>query len=65
MSRMSNDEIKDGAVFNGYDYQLQVWVVDGRVTKCGHPASMLNCCNASRYLGRKVAEIPGHDTGER
>lgn len=29
MSRQSSDEIKDGRVYNGFDYALQVWVING------------------------------------
>ena len=42
----------DGAVFNGFDYSLQVWVVGGVVQMCGHPdAAARGCCNASKYAG--------------
>ena len=29
MTRLSGDELRDGYVWNGFDYALQVWVVDG------------------------------------
>ena len=35
MSRMSGDEIKDGRVYNGFDYALQVWVQDGIIQSIG------------------------------
>lgn len=61
MTQSSRDEIKDGLVWNGYDYSLQVWVVDGIVRDCGHPKEMKKegCCNANRLAGRRIAEIPG------
>lgn len=63
--RESGDEIKDGVVFNGFDYELQVWVKDGIVQKCGHrfdiDSVMGTCCNAGRYVGQKLADIPGHE----
>lgn len=40
-----------------FDYQLQVWVVDGIVQTCGHPESMRTshaCCNANLYRNMKV-----------
>jgi len=36
MSRTSNDEYKNGLLFNGYDYTRQAWVVDGLYVACGH-----------------------------
>lgn len=35
MSRMSDDEIRDGRVYNGFDYELQVWVVNGVIQPVG------------------------------
>ncbi len=68
MSRQSGDEYQAGTVFNGYDYDLQVWVVRGIVQPCGHPARMRSergpCCNQARYAGHQVATIPGHATQE-
>ena len=38
MSRKSTNEMgKDGRLLNGYDYDRQAWVVDGRYVRCGHP----------------------------
>ena len=34
--RQSRDEYRDGRVYNGYDYTLQVWVNHGRIVPCGH-----------------------------
>jgi hypothetical protein len=53
--RESNDELdSEGRLFNGYDYELQVWVVEGRVQPCGHPRKIERagpCCTADRYQG--------------
>ena len=35
MSRESSDEIRDGRVYNGFDYKLQVWVIDGVIQPVG------------------------------
>ena len=35
MSRMSGDEIRNGRVYNGFDYKLQVWVVNGIIQPVG------------------------------
>ena len=66
MTRLSSDELHLGRLFNGFDYKLQVWVVDGVVRGCGHPASMrlcgAPCCNAYRYAGQPIALVPGAET---
>ena len=35
-----------------YDYQLQVWVVDGIIQTCGHPKP---CdCHQAKLAGRRI-----------
>ncbi len=37
-----------------FDYELQCWIIDGRIAECGHPKAMsaqVPCCNANRYYG--------------
>jgi hypothetical protein len=62
MTRLTGDEIRFGRVWNGFDYDLQVWVVDGIVHPCGHPDTMRSperpCCNAYRLAGQKILEVP-------
>jgi hypothetical protein len=36
MSRTSQDEYRNGILFNGYDYTRQCWVVNGLYVGCGH-----------------------------
>ena len=36
MSRTSNNEYRNGFLFDGYDYTRQAWVVDGKYVTCGH-----------------------------
>jgi hypothetical protein len=66
MTRESGDELRAGRVFNGFDYQVQVWVVGGVVQRCGHPTSMRPaggpCCNAYRHVGKRIAQVPGAET---
>jgi hypothetical protein len=62
MNRTSSDEIRDGDTYNGYDYDVQVWVKDGVIVKCGHakPARrqlLSRGCNACQYAGLPLAEI--------
>jgi hypothetical protein len=62
MSRVSGDQTQHGRVWNGFDYELQAWVVDGIIQNCGHPAVMRHqdrpCCNAYRLDGQKILDIP-------
>lgn len=54
MRRSSNEEI-DGRLVNGFDYDLQVWVLGGVVQDCGHPSGgTRGCCNARMYSGRTL-----------
>jgi hypothetical protein len=65
MSRTSTDELSpDGTILNGFDYALQVWVKDGTIGPCGHPAAMRKngyCCNQSKFSGLNIALVPGHE----
>jgi hypothetical protein len=57
MSRTSNDQLdSNGKLVNGFDYQNQAWVKDGRYVRCGHPEAM-NCgCFGKRFAGLTVAD---------
>ncbi len=59
--RMSGDEIKHDRVWNGFDYALQVWVINGYIQDCGHPEEMKNqgCCNQHKLAGRSILDISG------
>jgi hypothetical protein len=62
VTRVSGDELRDGFVWNGFDYALQVWVIDGIVQRCGHPPVMARrgpCCTAFVLAGHRIAETPG------
>lgn len=64
MTRASRDELDPGTgrVWNGFDYRLQVWVRNGIVQPCGHPARMQTsgpCCAQDAYAGRSILEIEG------
>ncbi len=61
MTRLSGDEIRFGHVWNGFDYDLQAWVVDGIIQDCGHPSEMKarGCCNAHKLAGKKILEVMG------
>ena len=59
--RMSTDEIQFDHVWNGFDYKLQVWVVDGIIQDCNHPKEMKEkeCCNGFMYAGQSIFLVPG------
>jgi hypothetical protein len=61
MSRLSGDEIRHGRVWNGFDYELQVWVANGIIQCCGHLESMhpqgRSCCNGHRLAGRSILDL--------
>lgn len=42
MTRTSDNEYRNGKLYNGYDYGKQVWVLKGKYVRCGHPNEM-NC----------------------
>ena len=58
--RLSSDQLNAaGDVVNGFDYDLQVWVIEGIIETCGHPETMRHngpCCNANRFAGLTLAE---------
>jgi hypothetical protein len=62
MTRLSGDEIRFGRVWNGFDYELQVWVANGIIQRCGHPKIMRSdgrpCCYAYRLAGQSILDVP-------
>lgn len=53
MSRQSSDELAaDGTIFNGYDYSIQNWVVNGILVEVG---------NAKEYWGCRIQDVPNHE----
>ena len=35
--RYSTNTVKDGRLINGFDYEVQAWVENGKYVSCGHP----------------------------
>ena len=70
MTRLSIDEIKHGRVWNGYDYSLQVWVVDGVIQDCGSEQPIIEISTSARgethysLPARAVAGGPAPVTAE-
>lgn len=49
-----NEYTNTGRLINGYDYDNQAWVIDGRYVRCGHPEDM-NCgCYGREYEGEET-----------
>lgn len=57
MSRQSNNCYRAGRLYNGYDYDLQVWVLKGIYQYCGHPGSMRCSCYGRLHAGEEVQNI--------
>ncbi|MGB6499419.1 MAG: hypothetical protein WBF09_20650 [Candidatus Acidiferrum sp.] len=56
MSRSTNDEFRNGLLWNGYDYTRQAWVKDGVYLRCGHPESMQCGCYGREHAGQTSEE---------
>lgn len=57
--RTSKDEIREGKVFNGYDYENQAWVCEGKYVRCGHPEPMKCGCFGREHQGESVTVLRG------
>lgn len=51
MTRLSDNFISDGKLYNGFDYTNQAWVRDGKYIACGHPAEMDCGCYGRDHAG--------------
>ena len=54
MSRISTDQYKGNKLVNGYDYDNQAWVIDGKYVKCGHLENMDCNCYGKINEGKEV-----------
>jgi len=52
--RTSSNELKNGRLMNGYDYENQAWVVDGKYVRCGHPENMKCGCCGREHEGEET-----------
>jgi len=54
--KQSQDEYRNGFLYNGYDYTRQAWVSDGVYMRCGHLDSV-NCqCYGKKHEGESSKE---------
>ena len=57
MSRLSDNEIVNGVIRNGYDYKNQCWIENYIVIRCGHPVN-LNCkCFGRLNADKDIREV--------
>ena len=42
-------------LYNGYDYNNQVWVMNGLYVRCGHLEAMQCSCYGREHAGEKVS----------
>ncbi len=48
----------NGKVKDGFDYDLQVWVKNYIIQKCGHPKAITGiCCHVKGLAGKDVRTI--------
>ncbi len=56
--RTSKNEVVSGKIKNGFDYELQVWVKDYTIQKCGHKKQVLGfCCHVEKLAGKDIRSI--------
>jgi hypothetical protein len=58
--RGTGDVVINGRLYDGYDYEHQAWVKDGKYIACGHPGGM-NCgCYGRLHAGESTrkASVP-------
>lgn len=52
--RESNNELRNERLWNGFDYQRQAWVVDGKYVACGHPETVKCNCYGRLHAREEV-----------
>lgn len=48
-----------------FDYEFQVWTLDGIIQRCGHPEAMRCGCLGRRYAGLAIAHLYHKRNSER
>lgn len=44
-------------ITDGFDYELQVWIINGVIQDCGHNVMMHKCCNGRKFRGRILERV--------
>jgi len=55
--RLSQNQYKDGRLWNGYDYDRQAWVVAGKYVRCGHPSGLYCKCYGKLHEGESTEKL--------
>lgn len=64
MTRTSDNYYENGQLRDGYDYENQAWVKDGKYITCGHPESMACQCYGKLHEGEDVINHKAVETHE-
>ncbi len=51
---MSRSCYSDDKMKLSFDYEKQVWIVDGKYQRCGHPETMDCKCYGKEHAGEKA-----------
>lgn len=62
--RESGNQVINGRLMNGFDYDKQAWVVNGRYIRCGHPIGLDCKCYGTLHTGEETttAEFDSYHT---
>ena len=55
--RNSNNENVNGIVKTGFDYDLQIWVVNFIIQPCGHKKDFICKCNGKKFAGQDIRKV--------
>jgi hypothetical protein len=53
-TNMQTIEHSTGRLVNGFDYERQAWVIDGKYRRCGHPQNMRCNCYGRLHEGEET-----------
>lgn len=54
MTRISSNQTKEGKLVNGFDYENQAWVINGKYVDCGHLKNQACNCYGRIHLGEEI-----------
>ena len=57
--RYSKNQEVNHIVKNGFDYDLQVWVKNYIIQRCGHKNDFSCNCNGKKFMGQNIKNIRG------
>ena len=61
MRPLKDQHLNKGNLWNGFDYDLQVYVRVGKILNCAHPDHMTKdgypCCNARKFKTETLKQV--------